>query len=301
LIMQGLGQVTVLDYGETVTAENFRDVVYRIRVDEHEHKKFLAALYYQILTDWQSADSEENAAIRGSVLQALQEKHIMVYFANDDLNRAMDTLSWTGKQDTATDHDYLMVADANVNGSKHNHSVIPELTYDVTIQPGGALNSRLTVAYDYSARVAEQDPAIQPGNYSILDYYGLDQVFVPVGSQLTETNDLQQAVDISVTDTHTSFVSLFKIAYDSSDSFQYIYSTPPVVEEVGPYRRYKLLIQKQPGTLSEMVNVQVILPPDASIVDVTPEPAASYRLQQPILEFQVELKQDQWIEIVYRE
>jgi hypothetical protein len=304
LIMRGLEPVTVLDYGETVTADNFREVIYKIRTGgagEQEHKKFLAALYYQILTNWQSADSVESAALRRAVFQALQEKHIMVYFTNDDLNLAMDTLHWSGKQDTGIGHDYLMVADANLNGSKQNRSVTRELTYDVTVKPDGSLDNRLTVAYDYSARVAENDPGIQPGNYHNIDYFGDHQVFVPAGSQLTETNDLQRKVDVSVTDTHTSFISLFRIAYDDSDSFQYVYSTPPVVEDIGPYRRYRLLIQKQPGMISEMVNIQAILPEDASIVDVTPEPAASYRLQQPILEFRLDLTQDTWIEIDYTE
>lgn len=302
LILEGLGTVTVPEYGETVTSENFRQVVYAIRAEgagQREHKKFLAALYYQILADWQAADQAESAALRRAVLQALQEKHIMLYFADETLNQAVDILGWSGKQDAGIDHDYIMVADANINGSKHNRSVMRALTYDVTVQTDGTLQSRLTVAYDYSARVAENDPAIQPEHYTDIDYYGNHQVFVPLNSTLVETNDLQFEPEIVTTETHTEFVSLFRIAYDDVGRFQYIYSTPALVETIGPYHRYKLLLQKQAGMLGETVNVQVSLPEGASTVEVTPDPAASYDLGQPILEFRLTLTHDEWIEIVY--
>ncbi len=42
-----------------------------------------------------------------------------------------------------------------------------------------------------------------------------------------------------------------------------------------------------------------MLPAGASTVNVSPEPVASYDLQQPILEFRVELSHDMWIEIIY--
>lgn len=304
LILEGLGTVTVPDYGETVTGENFRDVVYRIRAagtGEREHKEFLAALYYQILTDWQDAEQDKSASLRRAVLQALQEKHIMIYFAEDSLNDAMNTLGWSGRQESATDHDYLMVADANINGSKHNRSIIRELTYDVTIQTDGSLESRLAVAYDYSARTAENDPGIQPEHYSDIDYYGNHQVFVPVGSQLRETSDLQHDPTVVSAETHTSFVALFHLAYDATERFQYVYTSPALVEKIGPYHRYTLLLQKQPGMISEMVNVQVMLPEHASTVHISPDPAASYSLPQPILEFRVNLTHDTWIEVVYTE
>lgn len=300
MILEGLESVTVNEYSETVTPENFRNVVYQIR-SEGEHNEFLAALYYQIMTDWQNTDQEESAALRRVVLQALQEKHIMVYFADERLNAAMDMLNWSGKQEEAVDNDYVMVADANINGSKHNSSVLRETTYDVTIQDDGSLESRLTIAYDYSARVAENDPAIQPAHYIDIDYYGTHQVFVPLGSQLLDTNDLQFAPDIVANPTNTEFVSTFTIAYDDNERFQYVYSTPVLVEQIGNYRRYRLQLQKQPGTPSEIVSVQVMLPADAATVNVSPEPVASYDLQQPILEFRIELTHDMWIEIIYTE
>lgn len=301
-LLEGLGSVTVPAYNETVTPANFREAVYRIRAEgrgDREHKQFVAALYRQIMSDWQAVDQERSAAIRGAILRALQEKHIMLYFTDERVNQAFDVLGWSGAQDPATQHDYLMVADANL-GSKSSRSVIRQLTYDVQIQPDGSLNSRASVAYDYPARVAEQDPAVQPEHYgSDINYNNLFQVFVPANSTLLETNNLDRDPTVVPFDTHTVFVSLSRLEYNHNARYQFSYTTPVLVEQVGPYQRYRLLLQKQPGTLGEMVNVQITLPAEAEVIRTSPAAAASYALEQPVLEFRIGLLTDEWIEVLY--
>lgn len=301
-LLEGLGSVTVPEYRETVTPENFREAVYRIRAEgagDLEHKQFVAALYRQIISDWQNASQEQNQTLRGSILRALQEKHIMVYFNDEDLNRAASLLGWSGEQDDGVGHDYLMVADANL-GSKSSHSVTRQITYDVQILSDGTVQGRASVAYDFSARVAEQDPAVRPAHYgSDINYNNLFQIFVPAQSVLTETNNLDPAPTVVSTPTHTLFTSLVRIEYNQSERYQFSYTTPVLVETMGPYRRYKLLLQKQPGTIGELANVQVTLPPGAKPISMSPEPAANYELDQSIIEFRVDLLTDQWIEVIY--
>ena len=301
-LLEGLGSVTVPEYRETVTPDTFREAVYRIRAEgaaDSEHKTFVAALYRQIISDWQNASQEQNQTLRGSILRALQEKHIMLYFKDESLNRAASLLGWSGEQDDAVGNDYLMVADANI-GSKSSRSVIRQTTYDVQIQPDGTVQGRASIAYDFSARVAEQDPAVRPAHYgSDINYNNLFQVFVPAQSVLIETNNLDPAPTVVSTDEHTLFTALVRIEYNQSERYQFSYTTPVLVETMGPYRRYKLLLQKQPGTIGELANVQVTLPPGAEPISVSPEPAASYHLDQSIIEFRVELLTDQWIEVIY--
>jgi hypothetical protein len=300
-ILQGLGSVTVPGYDETVTPETFRQVIYKIRTEgegDVPHKKFLAALYKQILSDWQNVSQESSDQLFTSVLRALQEKHIMLYFQDDRLNEAVRLLGWSGAQIPARDHDYLMVADANL-GNKSNRSITRQLTYDVEIKQDGSLQGRATVAYDYSAFVAVSDPGVNSKNYNDINYFNIMQVFVPAGSKLTDTKNLQSKVDTVAGADHTDFVTLTEIKFDSTERFQFLYTTTPLVETFGPYRRYRLLLQKQPGMLGEAANVQVTLPVGAKIVSTSPQPAASYNLGQPVLEFRVQLTTDQWIELIY--
>jgi len=301
-ILGALGSVVVQDYNEVVTIDDFRDVIYEIRAEgDSAHKRFLAALYKQIFADWQTASSDPDVNFRllGALMQALQEKHIMLYFADDKLNKALDLLGWSGKQSTATDHDYLMVADANL-GNKSNHSIIRQMTYDVAIQPDGTVNSRTGINFDYSARVASYDPAVNAPVNGPLNYSHIMQVFVPLKSKLTGTDNLIGQTQTVDNDTNSEFVRQTVLDYDSSARYQYSYTTQPLIENFGPYKRYRLLLQKQPGTPGDAINVQITLPPNAQLITASPDPDANYTLDNLILEYQTILTTDKWIEVIYK-
>jgi hypothetical protein len=288
-------------YDEVVTPENFREVVYRIRAEgegDVPHKRFLSAMYRQILEDWQGIDEERGDEMLNSVLQALREKHIMLYFSESRLNEIVKLLGWSGAQDNSADHDYLMVVDANM-GNKSNRSIIREITYDVELQTDGTARSRTTIAYEYSARLAESDPAVQPQHYAQKDYFNTLQVYVPLGSVLTRASNLQREVHTDVINRLTTFASLIEVPFDTLDRFQFTYTTPRVVQEIGSYGRYALLVQKQSGGLGETVNVTVTLPAGVTLISNSPAPVASYNLGSQILEFRLTLDTDQWIEIIY--
>ncbi len=296
-ILQELGSVYVPDYDVTVSGANFRQTVYTIRAAGEGHKRFVAAVYRQILNDWQRVDQEKSIEIRGALLKALLEKHIMLYFLDDALNDAVQVLGWLGEQKPALDTDYLLVADANL-GNKANRSVQRQLTYDVIVEDDGSLSGSLAIAYDFSERVAELDPAVGPA-HGDPNYRSLTQVFVPANSTLTQTEDLSGPPTVVHTDTHTAFVARVGVDYNESERYQFFYTTPPLVEPFGSFYRYRLLVQKQPGTLSDPVNVQLRLPPGARTVYADPSPAASYSLDQPVLEFHLSLTSDQAIEVVF--
>ena len=259
-------------------------MVYDIRAyggSDDPHKRFIAALYQEIFTEWQnvSFDAQKSTELFGALLQALQEKHIMMYFNDDRLNEAVNLLGWSGAQAAPTNSDYLMVVDTNL-GNKSNSSVIRQLTYDVDLQADGTVNGRTTVAYDYSARVAANDPGVNPDLNGPLDYSNLFQLFVPPGTTLTGTTNISTTPTVVYNDTTAEFVTPLFIPYDSAQRFQFDYQTQPVVDDLGPYKRYRLLVQKQPGTAANAVSVQIILPPGMSAVDISPAPAATYILDR---------------------
>ena len=304
-LMGALDNVVVPGYEQVITQDNFREVVYDIRAtgaSEQQHKRFVANVYQQIFDDWQvaSADPDTSAQLLGELLTGLQEKHMMLYFADEQMNRALTLLGWAGNQLPGRDHDYLLVADANL-GNKSNRSIVRQLTYDVDIQPDGRLNNRLAIAYDYSDLVASSDPAVDPEYHGPLDYRNLLQVFAPLNSQLTTTDNLVREPEVTQTDNHSLFVTRVNVEYDTSERYQFVYNTPALVEQIGPYQRYRLLIQKQPGTQNEAVNVQVTLPEGATAIGITPEAAASYDLERPIIEFRLMLDSDQWVEVIYQQ
>ncbi|MBE0690641.1 MAG: hypothetical protein IH587_11030, partial [Anaerolineae bacterium] len=210
----------------------------------------------------------------------------------------VDTLGWSGRQSPAVDHDYLMIADANL-GNKSNRSIIRQWTYDVAIDDDGRLDSRATIDYDYPSNLAEQDPAVDPQYHGPRDYRSLLQVFTPVGSLLRETEGATFEVETVEDPLHYAFVTQADVDYDSGERIQFSYTTLALIQNLGDYRHYRLLLQKQPGTPAELVSVQVSLPPGATVVQTLPEAAASYDLDRPIVEFRIELAGDRWVDIIY--
>ena len=300
-----IGGVSVPGYDTTVTADNFRAVIYNIRdfgAGDIPHKKFLATLYQQIFSQWQTMtqDPKKNTELLGALLSALQEKHIMMYFTDMQLDNAVTLLGWSGVQAEATDHDYLMVADANL-GNKSNHSVIQSLTYDAEIQPDGSISGNTTLSYDYSAQLAKNDPAVNPQYNGPIDYSSLVQFFVPTGTSLSEATNVEDTPTVVNNDANTEFVARAFVPFDSNQNFQFSYVTRPLIETLGAYKRYRLLVQKQPGTPTNALDVQVSLPANATVISTTPIASASYNLDRPILEFRTDLSVDRWIEIIYQE
>ncbi len=302
-ILEGLGSVQVPGYNVTVTPANFRQLVYDIRAfgqGVEPHKRFVAAIYQQIFGAWQTGRFTEaqSTALLAATLRALQEKHIMLYFADDSLNDAVDSLGWSGRQDTGEGYDYIMVADATL-GNKSARSVVRQITYDAAIQDDGTVQGRATITYDYPASLADADPAVDPEYHGQLDYFSLMQFFVPNGTTLHSASDLVLNLQETESNNHTLLTGYVYVPYNGGERYQFNYTTPVVVEPYGDYYRYRLLLQKQPGMRAEPVSVQVTLPSNARLVSASPSPVASFTLEQTVLEFRATLTTDVWIDVIY--
>lgn len=307
-ILEALGSITVpriLDDGTSyisINSENFREIIYDIRADEGTHKAFIADIYNEIFSQWQSrgSDSDINQALLGAVLESLLEKHIIVYSADETINNAIEVLGWSGRQLSSSGHDYLMITDANL-GNKSNSSVIRQTTYDVTIQSDDSVSSRLSIDYDYPDLIARDDPAIDARFHGPIDYNNLMQIFVPLQSELNAADNFGFDPLVVDDNEHTIFVSRVHLPYDTSQRYQVRYDTPTVVGTFGTYRHYRLLIQKQAGMPPEDISVQVSLPSNARVIDVSPQPATTYNLDNLILDFRLVLTSDVWLEIIFED
>lgn len=293
--------VIVPGYNNLVGAENFRQEIYSANANGGD-RRFLAALVETVLTKWQeiSADPAANLRLNGIILEALQQKQIMFYFDDAALDEAMTLLGWSGRQSPAVDHDYLMVTDTNL-GNFSNGSIIRQITYDVDIQPDHSFASRVTIAYDYSASTAASDPAVNEAIYGLLDYRNLLQVFAPVGAEISSTDNLPDTVTVLAGDNHTQFIAALTVPYDSVERYQLSYENRTgIISTVENSRHYRLLVQKQPGAVSNIINIQITLPPGAQAFSYAPEPVAAYMLDgRQILEYRLTLDVDHWIDIMY--
>src|SRR5207248_577587 len=132
-----------------------------------------------------------------------------------------------------------------------------------------------------------------------IDYFNLMQVFLPKGITITQTDNIQDP-NIVTTEKLTDIITQTVTRYDTSERFQFTYNVPPVIEPYGPYKRYRLLLQKQSGTVGDVVKVQVFLPAGSRLISNSPDPVASYALDKQVLEFRIKLTTDQTVEIIYK-
>jgi hypothetical protein len=299
LILSSLGDVYVPDYNRTINEENFRDVIYDIRTyGESEHKRFLTSVYRSIFENWQNIEQDSSSDLLTALLEALTQRHIMIYSPDENAQNVINLLGWFGSQTVPDINDYILVADANL-GNKSNNSVIRSMTYDIEILPDQSRVSNLRVRYDYFDSIAKDDPAIDPEFHGPRDYRASTQIYLPENINILQKDNPEQTEIIQLED-YTLVVTPINVDYDTSERFQISYETPSQESRVGDFYNYRLLIQKQPGSRVQDVNVQITLPEGAEIISILPDADASYELEQPILDFRLQLVSDQWIEVVYR-
>jgi len=301
IILEALGDVPVSGYDVTVNSSNFREVVYDIRsggAATDEHKIFLAAVYRAIQTRWSDLPNAELPNLLLALLTGLQEKHILLYYEDTSSQDVVEQMGWGGKQLPSLGYDYLLVADANITGNKSNNSISRSTAYDVELLPDGTVNQRLAIQYDYLDTIAQKDPAVNVYYHGPLVYVNQMQLYTPPTSELISTDNIQSLMTFTESD-HLHHVTRLQVNYDTTRRFELNYQTPALIEEMGRFGRYKLLIQKQPGIRNEEVAVRVLLPPDAEFIVSTPEAQAVYDVEQVALDFFISLSNDHEIDVIF--
>ncbi|MBN1565577.1 MAG: DUF4012 domain-containing protein [Anaerolineae bacterium] len=301
-LMDALGQIYVPDYDVMVDAERAREQIYSGRAADDPvayQQSFLAALVTSIVDSWQQADQKTHSAFNRALFQALQESHIKLYFADETVQIGIESLRWAGHPSAAQGYDSLLVAEANIQATKSSSSVYRQMNYDVKIEADGTVQSIASVFYDFPASLALADPAFVPEYYGReKDYEALIQVFTPAGSTFI-SGTMSSEIDVIEQADYTVLLGVVEVMYDDSTQLEVAYTNAYTVQAMGPYKSYRLLLQKQPGTRSAVANIAVQLPPGARVISASPQPGSQYSLDRPVVEFDVVLRQDEWIEIIY--
>ncbi len=306
-LLGALGQVIVPQYGNlVVTQSNFRRLVYDIRAFStgvEPHKQFVADIYQEIMANWQAAtrDPQRNTLILNALLRAAQEKHLMVHMAQDDLNTAVDLLGWSGAQVSTVPPgtDYLMIVDGNM-ANKSSRSIRRSYIYDVSLNDDLSVDKRVTLNYEFPADVARNDPAFNPEFHGSIDYSSLVQIYAPLNSSLIDySRDANFPSEATLDDLwliSTGFVTPF----DSGRRLQYRYNTRDAYSRDGNLGRYRLHIQKQPGTDADPITIQISLPPGTELVESSIPPSATFSIDRPVIEYSLNLLVDRRIDIIFR-
>lgn len=174
--------------------------------------------------------------------QLTQEKHIIVYFLDKDIQKIIEEKHWGG-QVLSAPGDYILWVDANLASLKTDHALKREFNYSLfpkgdTIQGSARMKYIHTGVFDkFTSR-----------------YRTYARVYVPEGANLVGVNGIEngKVTEIKTVDQGKElgkqwFGVFFTVEPKQTKELEFVYTLPrPLVDQIH-LDVYTLLVQKQSG------------------------------------------------------
>lgn len=181
----------------------------------------------------------------------LNEKHILLYFTDPQLQKSVDKLNFAGTIKNFSG-DYLHINNVNFAGAKSNLFVSESITSKTTLNDGGKVTREVTV--EYRNPYPHSDCSLERGglclNATLRDWVRL---YVPKGSQLIEFKGSLKKVQTYEDLGKTVFEGFLQVTPLGRAEIIVRYRLPSNVDTAN----YQLMIQKQPGTQDQKLRVDV--------------------------------------------
>jgi hypothetical protein len=195
------------------------------------------------------------------MITEISQKHILAYMHVPVEQQAMESFDMGGRIMTASGTaslfkyqegkgwDYLHINNSNMAGAKSNMFVSEKITKDTTVNSDGTITTKLTV--DYKNPYPGSDCGLESGGLCLnAPLRNWVRVYVPKGSKLVSNTGTQSPKD-GKAEAMISYDGLGKTVFEGflivnplgSAQLNLTYNSPVKVEG-----KYRLLIQKQPGT-----------------------------------------------------
>jgi hypothetical protein len=309
LLLAALDPIEVPGYDQPITKQNLQAAIMKHWeaprltapgkevADWWSHRKDFAAdlMAALLLHLTEQATLQEVAALAEAAGKALQQRHILFYVNNPQINAFAKEMNWDGSLH-AGNGDFLLATDSNVGFNKVNPNIEQTLDYQVTLDSSGNVTAQLTLAYQHL--VTRPTPAcVLESRYgdSYQDlmercYWDYVRLYVPGGSELIDVEGADQSPEV-YQEGDLTVVGLFFLL-ETGQSRQIRVTYRPALPDFP--ESYRLLIQKQAGTEAIPLRVTVNLPPGSSPASITP---ASAVWVDDRLVWQGDLAQDREIEV----
>ncbi|MBU4374944.1 DUF4012 domain-containing protein, partial [Patescibacteria group bacterium] len=331
-ILEAIGPIDMAEkYGAVISADNFWLTVQAIaeekpepgllvaasadnRQEEEKHapKKIIGDLLEAILAELPNRLDKESIVNLIKVLEKnLNEKHILFYFADNELQEKVEEYGWDGKIKQSL-KDYLAVINTNIAGGKSDKKIKETINHSAEITQDGSIISTVTIKREHTGVKNEPFSGVRNVNWM--------RVYVPLGSELMEARGFEQPDEIYFEHPDSSWLSdpdLYREEYEhqihlpsntkiyeeswktvfanwttvdpgETDVVYLKYKLPfklekkdnnNIIEKIKSYFSasqeplypYSILIQKQSGSLASFINSSLTLDDNFKIVWKYPE------------------------------
>jgi hypothetical protein len=296
MLLDELGPLTVKDAPYPITADNVIAYMRQAKVPPEEpvagwyRKEFISDISAALLAELTSGESHNWRGLLGVLSRALSERHLLLQFDDPTFGALAAERGWDGAV-RPVEGDFLMVTDTNIGFNKTSAVVDVSLAYDVDLTDVAAPESTLTVTHQNNASQGvpcilgrtlqvpgERDYPINRCYWTYLRAYKQAEVelvdsmahSVPGGwTLLGETVPPRvDVLDEELQQDAQGFGTLVVVPGDKSLSTRFKFSLPKTVfSTAGPSGEltYRLHIQKQPGTLANLLTIRIHLPNHATL------------------------------------
>jgi hypothetical protein len=298
------GPVGVDEYGVTVDPSNVLDVTEALTRTPLEpgsdRKAFAAYLAEEMLHRLLYLPSSQWSPLLDTA-QELRDGKTALFYSFDPVVQA---LAHEMKLDGALQDppgDYLMPVEASVNSTKLNIVIDKRMEMQVALDDLGDAHSTVTLRYENDLASWEQgrDPDLV---YRLMLgglYGGYLRLFTKAPSRLLDVaidGASAGAEEIGSENGKTVFGRFFGLPKGAQREVAFRYVTPGVAELGDRTARYRLFIQKQPGTGAVPLSLRFSLPENAKLVSIDLD---GKRLEGSSLELQTDLSRDREIVLTY--
>ena len=299
------GPVGVDEYGVTVDPSNVLEVTEALTRTPLEpgsdRKAFAAFLAEEMLHRLLYLPSSQWSPLLDAAEELRDGKTALFY----SFDPALQSLAHQMKLDGALEEppgDYLMPVEASVNSTKLNIVIDKRIEMQVALDELGDAHSTVTLRYENDLASWEQgrDPELVSRLMLGGLYGGYLRLFTRQPSRLLDVaidGASAGAEEIGTENGKTVFGRFFGLPKGAKREVSFRYVTPGVAELGDRMARYRLFIQKQPGTGAVPLSLRFSLPEGAKLVSLE---LNGKQLDGNALEVRTDLSRDREIVLTYQ-
>ena len=222
-----------------------------------ERKKIIGHLTQTLIGEIYDTSPQQAIDLWLAFKKNIEQKHILVNLADDDLQALFSHHNWAGEV-KPIDDDYLMVIDSDFASLKTNSVMDKGIDYSVSIDNNGDLIANLKLTYNHTGELI---------NDLITRYRTYIRVYMPSGSRYISgyVDDGRNQKDLKLDseikferDLDRKYLSIFLVIEPgSSKTLNFIYRLPDKVQDQYRSGLYKILVQKQSGSIGHNLNISL--------------------------------------------
>jgi hypothetical protein len=289
--------------GETFTPENLMDILqykvekeyYEKGIPEVQRKDIVGKLGEKIFEKLSNLPSSRWSSIFKVANSALAERHLLVWSEDQELQTIIAREGWSGKI-LESSGDYLMVVDANLAALKTDGVMDKKINYSLSKDSSGNYRAKVDINYRNNGSFT----------WKTTRYRTYTRVYVPDGSVLVGGDGMMEndrildpagrpgKIDVGEEAGKTYFGAFISIEPGREGTLSFEYTLPEKIKNQIDQKLYKLLVQKQSGTISHPLTLNLNF--GKNIKQAIPAEEEKY-WGDIIYKLQTELREDKTVEV----